>query len=278
MLMKKVVLTVAALSAMGLARAAMLPVTGTNTVGFVSVTAPASSNTIVTVPFEACLGGGAAGVLSDLVATNGLTSDASSEAAADQLVVLTTNGTSLVYYYYWLKTNEGWKEITSEQIMPDGSKATLTPPAATNFPVARGLGFWVKRVAGASSGLYLKGQVSSQKQSTQISPGLNLVGVGSVEAFTLNGSGIDWSGAAGTNGISSGTDKILVCNGDGSFTAYYYYVKREGASSYYDQFTNKWVESTSTGPALPTRTIQAGQGFWYHRRGAGSFAFHPDGQ
>lgn len=277
--MKKVVLMVTALSAMGLARAAMLPVTGTNTVGYVSVAAPAGANSIVTVPFEACLGAGAAGMLADLVATNGLTAHASDAASADQLVVLTTNGTSQVYYYYyWLKTGDGWQEITTEQIMPDGSKATLTPPEATNFPVARGLGFWIKRVAGATSSLYVKGQVSSEKQSTLIQSGLNLVGIASVEAITLNGSGIDWSGANGANGISSTTDKILVCNGDGTFTTYYYYVKRAGASSYYDQFTNKWVESTSTGPVLPSRTIPAGQGFWYHRRGAGSFEFHPDGQ
>ena len=276
--MKKVVLMVTALSAMGLARAAMLPVTGTNTVGYVSVAAPAGASSIITVPFEACLGDGSAGMLADLVATNGLTAHASDAASADQLVVLTTNGTSLVYYYYWLKTGDGWQEITTEQIMPDGSKATLTPPEATNFPVARGLGFWIKRVAGATSSLYVKGQVSSEKQSTLIQSGLNLVGIASVEAITLNGSGIDWSGANGANGISSTTDKILVCNGDGTFTTYYYYVKRAGASSYYDQFTNKWVESTSTGPALPSRTIPAGQGFWYHRRGAGSFEFHPDGQ
>lgn len=276
--MNKVVLTLAALFAVGLAQAAMLPVTGTNAVGFVAVTAPAGANSIVTVPFEACLGAGEAGMLADLVATNGLTAHASDAASADQLVVLTTNGVDLVYYYYWHKTNEGWKEITSEQIMPDGSKATLTPPAATNFPVARGLGFWIKRVAGSGSVLYVKGQVSSAKQATAVSPGLNLVGVGRAEAFTLNGSGIDWTGAAGTNGISSTTDRILVCNGDGTFTAYYYFVKRQGSASYYDQFDNKWVESTSTGPALSSRMIPAGQGFWYHRRGAGSFTFRPDGQ
>lgn len=276
--MKKVVLMVAALSAMGVARAAMVSVEGTNTVGFVKMTVPAGSNTIVTVPFEACLGTGSAGMLADMVATNGLTSDAANAASADQLVVLTTNGASLVYYYYWLKTGDGWTEITTEQIMPDGGTATLTPPAATNFPVARGLGFWIKRVAGSGSDLYLKGQVSSAKQSTLVNPGLNLVGYGSVETFSLNGSGIDWTGASGTNGISATTDRILVCNGDGTFTAYYYFVKREGSSSYYDQFANKWVESTSTGPALATNSIPAGQGFWYHRRSSGSFTFRPDGQ
>ena len=274
--MKKVILMVTALSALGLARAAMLPVTGTNTVGFVSLPAPASANSIVTVPFEACLGSGAAGMLADLVATNGLTANASA-ASADQLVVLTTNGTGLVYYYYWLNS-DGWNKIISEQIMPDGSKATLTPPEATDLPVARGLGFWIKRVAGATSSMYVKGQVSSKNQSTVIEAGLNLVGIASLEDITLNGSGIDWSGANGANGISSTTDKILVCNGDGTFTTYFYYVKRDGASSKYDQFTNKWVESTSTGPVLPSRTISAGQGFWYYRRGAGSFEFHPDGQ
>ena len=274
--MKKVVMMVAALSAAGLVQAAIQPIAGTNTVGFVSVSAPVSANSIVTVPFEACLGSGASGMLSDLVATNGLTANAS-PADADQRVVLTTNGASLVYYYYWLDGAAGWSEITTEQIMPNGGKATLTPPPATNFPVARGLGFWIKRVAGSGSSLYLKGQVAAGKQSTDIRPGLNLVGLADVESFTLNGSGIDWSGASGANGISSVTDKILVCNGDGTFTTYYYFVKRAGSSSDYDVFDHKWVESTSTGPVLPNRTISAGQGFWYNRRGAGSFTFRPDG-
>lgn len=105
--MKKVVLMVAALSAMGLARAAMLPVTGTNTVGYVSVAAPAGANSIITVPFEACLGAGGAGMLADLVATNGLTAHASDAASADQLVVLTTNGTSSVYYLLLAEVGPG---------------------------------------------------------------------------------------------------------------------------------------------------------------------------
>jgi hypothetical protein len=161
--------------------------------------------------------------------------------------------------------------------MPNGASSAVTPPPATNFPVARGLGFWVKRVAGASSSLYLKGQVSSEKQATQVSPGLNLIGVGDVASFTLNGSGIDWSGAFGTNGISTATDRIMVDTGNGIFKTFYYYVKRTGASTDYDQFDNKWVESTPTGPALPSFSISAGRGFWYNRKGAGPFTFRPNG-
>ena len=276
--MKHAVFVVAVLAAVGLARADIQPITGFNAVGFAAVNAPGGANTIITVPFEQCFGQGWSGALNDLVATNGLTSHASDPAQADQLVVLTTNETGLVYYYYYCRTGQGWIAITTEQIMPDGSTQTLSPPAANDFFVARGLGFWIKRVASAGSTVYVKGQVATAKQATDIQPGLNLVGYSALAPFTLNGSGIDWTGANGANGISSETDKILVCNGDGSFSTYYYFIKRAGSSSYYDQFTNQWVESTSTGPALPSRTLSAGQGFWYHRRGAGSFEFHPDGQ
>ncbi len=274
--MKKLLMITAALAVAGSIRAGIQPLEGSNVVGFAEVTAQGGKNTIITVPFESCLGNGSAGMLSDLVATCGLTAHASDPAQADQLVVLTTNGATQVYYYYYNDAEDGWTPITSAMLMPDGSSQALTPPAATNFPVARGLGFWVKRMASTASSLYVKGQVSSAKQATPISAGLNLIGYGAVEPFALNG--VDWTGAYGTGGISSTTDRILVGNGDGTYTTYYYYIKKDGGSSYYDQFTNKWVKSTSTGPALPSSTIPAGQGFWYHRRGTGGFTFRPDGQ
>jgi len=273
--MKKFLLTTVALAVAGWGCAEIQPLEGTNVVGFAAITAPGGVNTIITVPFEACLESGAAGMLSDLVATNGLTSHATSEGDADQLVVLTTNGATQVYYYYWNKTGFGWTEITSAMLMPDGSSQAVTPPAATNFPVARGLGFWIKRKTSGVSTVYVKGQVSSEKQATTISEGLNLIGYGGLESVALNA--IDWTGAYGINGISATTDRILVGNGDGTYTTYFYYVKKAGSSSYYDQFTNLWVKSTSSGPALPSSSLPVGQGFWYHRRGTGDFTFRPDG-
>jgi len=274
--MKKLLMITAALAAAGFAHADMPSVEGSNVVGFAAVTAPGGKNTIITVPFEACMSSGTAGMLNDLVATSGLTSHSSDPALADQLVVLTTNGAAQVYYYYYNDTEDGWTAITSAMLMPDGSSQALTPPAATNFPIARGLGFWVKRVASVDSTLYVKGQVSEGKQATPISAGLNLIGYGAVEPFSLNS--VDWTGAYGFGGISATTDRILVGNGDGTYSTYFYYVKKDGGSSYYDQFTNKWVKSTSTGPVLPSTQIPAGQGFWYHRRGTGGFTFRPEGQ
>ena len=273
--MKRISLVmIVAFAAVGWVQAAMQDLTGTNTVGFVSVVSPANANTIITVPFEACFPSGATGNLADLVATNGLTANANA-ALADQLVVLTTYGPDLVYYYYYHQPGAGWTGIETQQIMPDGTtKRTLTPPAATDFQIARGLGFWLKRVAGATSSVYLQGQVSSAKQATAISPGLNLIGCAALSSFTLNASGIDWTGAHGSNGISSVTDKILVNNGDGTLSTYFYYVKAGGNA----ELMNKWVESTPTGPVLPNKTILAGQGFWYYRRGPGSFTLYPNGQ
>lgn len=269
--MKKILMLTMALAAAGWLRAEIPPVDGGNVVGFAEITAPGAVNTIITVPFEACMSAGSPGVLADLVATNGLTA-AGSAAAADQLVVLTTSGGAQVYYYYWLQTAVGWTRITTTQLMPDGSEQAITPPEASAFSISRGLGFWIKRVASANPTLYVKGQVSGAKQATEISPGLNLVGYGTVQAFTLN-AGIDWNGVSGANGICSTTDRILVGNGDGTYTTYYYYVKLGSL------ITGKWVLSTPTGPVVPEETpIPAGRGFWYHRRGQGSFTFCPNGK
>lgn len=275
--MKKALMLTAVLAVAGWALADIQPISGTNVVGFAAVSVPGAANTIITVPFDACMGAGTPGVLSDLVSTNGLTASADA-ATADQLVVLTTNEVGLIYYYYWLQNAAGWTKITTTKLMPDGSSQAVTPPDANLFPLTRGLGFWIKRYAATPTTVYVKGQVWAAKQSTLISEGLNLVGYGAMQEFTLNNSGIDWSGANGANGIGATTDRILVGNGNGTYTTYYYYVK-PGATGYYATFTNKWVKSTATGPELPgATTIPAGQGFWYLRRGTGSFTFHPDGQ
>ncbi|HPB12170.1 MAG TPA: hypothetical protein PLT74_12970, partial [Kiritimatiellia bacterium] len=165
-----------------------------------------------------------------------------------------------------------WTAITTEQIMPDGSKKTLTPPAASAFDVARGQGFWIKRAAGSGSTVYVQGQVSETKQATAIGEGLNLISYAALESFDLNA--INWTGAAGASGISASTDRILVSKGDGSYyTTYHYYT---GGSK--TEFNGKWVSTTGT-IALPAANIPAGQGFWYLRRsGNGAFTFKPDGE
>lgn len=270
--MKKGWMTFAVVAAAGLVHAAMDPVEGTNVVGFVEIPAAAAKNTIVAVPFEACMQAGVASKLSDLVATYGLTAHASDPAQADQLVVLTTFGGDTVYYYYYNQTGVGWTPIDTEQLMPNGTKRILTPPAANTFDIARGQGFWIKRVAGTGSSVYVKGQVSAAKQSTTIGEGLNLISYAGLTAFDLND--LDWAGAGGANGISATTDRILVSKGDGTYyTTYHYYT---GGSK--TQFNGKWVTTTG-GIALPAADIPAGQGFWYYRRsGNGTFTFKPDGE
>jgi len=273
--MKRISLMLAALAVAGLVRADIPPITGENTVGFATVVAPGEANTIITVPFEACLGGGASGMLSDLVAVNGLTAHASDPALADQLVVLVEDSGSLYYYYYWLKEGDGWTAITTEKLMPDGSSQSVNPPDADSFAIARGLGFWIKRSAASANPVYLKGQVATAKQSTTIREGLNLIGYGTVTAYSLNDSGIDWSGAYGGTGNTSTSDKIIVVNADGSFTEYFYFVKPIGWPAAYDAINNKWIKSDYT---AATGNLPAGRGFWYQRRGTGSFSFKPDGE
>ena len=271
--MKKNLMIAAAMAVAGWVQADMVTISGSNIVGFAEVTAPGNANIIVTVPFEACLGNGSAGMLADLVVTNGLTSHASTAESADQLIVLTTNGTDKVYYYYWLKAGDGWTGLKSV-LVTNGATVVITPTAAANFPVARGLGFWIKRVASGNSTLYVKGQVSSSKQATEIKTGLNLVGYGAVQSFTLNDSGISWTGAYGGTGNTATSDKIIVVNPDGSMTEYFYFTD-PGWGGGYAALNNKWITKSYT---LAADTIPAGRGFWFFRRGTGSFTFKPDGE
>ncbi len=281
--MKKTCLFMAALLTAGATLAAgIVPIVGENIVGFVDVAAPASGNTIITVPFEACLENGDPGFLSDLVSTYGLTAHASDPASADQLVVLVDDEGTLKYYYYWNKTVDGWTGIETSMLQPDGStpdpELPLIPPEASAFEISRGLGFWVKRVAG-SGDLVLQGQVPTVDQVTTIRTGLNLVGIGKVEAFTLNDSGIVWTngltGAYGGTGNTATSDRILVVNPAGGFTEYFYFVKPDGASEDYDAIDRKWIKKNYQ---VATEEIPAGRGFWYHRRGATGFVFKPDGE
>lgn len=252
-------------------RAQMAPIDGTNSVGFAAINAVAGASTIIAVPFEACLDGGA-GMLADLVATNGLTSHASDPALADQLVVL-TNGVTMVYCYYYFQTGTGWQPVTTSLILPGGAIQELDPPSADAFPVSRGHGFWIKRVAGEQNTVYVKGQVPEGLQSTPIAEGLNLVGVGSGEEVTLNGSGINWTGAYGGTGNTLSSDKIIVCNSNGTFSRYYFY---NPAVPEFPALAGKWVTS---GGAVANVTINPGQGFWYLRQsGQSGFSFQPDAE
>lgn len=271
--MKKILMITAVMAVTGWVQAAMPSLDGTNVVGFTAVNAPASANTIITVPFEACLGSGA-GMLADLVATNGLTAHASAAESADQLIVLTTNGADQVYYYYWLKTGDGWTGLKSAKVI-DGETVEITPTVATAFPVARGLGFWIKRVASGNGTLYVKGQVSSAKQATPIGKGLNLIGYGTVAAsFDVN-TDIDWTGAVSGGLALTAGDRIAVRNGAGGYN-YYHFFKMETPPPQYAEFNNKWVKSTSTGFVLPA-AVPAGEGFWYDCKTVGGFTFRPDG-
>ena len=271
--MKKLSLTLVALFLANFIQAEIAPITGANTVGFVPLTVPAAANTIITVPFEACLGEGLSGVLADLVATNGLT-HSTDAAEADQLVVLTTNNADLVYYYYYNKTGDGWTPINTVKVVDGVEVEAVTPSAADEFALSRGLGFWLKRVAGSEGTLYLKGQVADADQVTPIKPGLNLIGYSALAEFTLNSK--NWEGAYGSpDGDTSKSDRIIVANANGSFSTYYYFVKPDNpAWDAYASLDGKWI---TAGFALASTPITAGRGFWYRRAVAQSaFNFEPD--
>jgi serine/threonine protein kinase len=250
------------------------PIDSSNEVGFSVVAATAGDDQIITVPYVACLDSNNPVSLEDLVSTNGLVAHASDPALADQVIVMTESGGNLYYYYYWLKAGDGWTAITTEVKHPDGSTSSVTPPAASAFDIARGLGFWLKRVASSSSDIYVKGEISSSNPSTSIAEGLNLIGYGTAAALELNSASISWTGAYGGTGNTATSDKIIIINSDGTMQNYYYFTCPAGWSAAYQALDGKWIDESYV---EATATVSAGQGFWYLRRGTGSFNFQPDG-
>lgn len=280
--MKKFFILTAALATAGLVQA-IDPINGNN-VAFVEVSVPGTDATpktqILSVPFEKCLNSGTAVKLADLVSTFNLVDKADADkASADQLVVLTTTMINSVetpiYYYYYLKTITGGKEWTAiKTTLLDGTQKTeITPPAATDFDIARGKGFWLKRPASASAtSLFLKGQIASSSVSVTIKSGLNLISLGSLTSISLNSSSIGWGTGSGNNvrnpgnGIT-GMDKLLVVKTDGSgdFDEYVFDAADGG----------KWLDQSGD----PTSaTVVPGQGLWYLRRGDDNLTFTPVAQ
>ncbi|MDA3926680.1 MAG: hypothetical protein PF904_18495 [Kiritimatiellae bacterium] len=270
--MKKILILTLALFVVGIANAAIQPLEGTNVVGFSAVVADLGDNQIITVPYVACLNSDNAIFLADLVSTNGLKADASDPALADQLIVMTYNSglDKLVYYYYWLNNGAGWTAIETT-LVEDGSTTVITPPAASAFEVARGLGFWLKRANGSTADVYVKGELSDANPSTGIVDGLNLVGYGS--AGSMNLTNVIWTGADGGNGLTTTSDKIIVVEDDGSLSYYYYFTNPDWPGAYID-LDGMWITEAYE---VADVTIPAGQGFWYLRRNGGNFNFEPDG-
>lgn len=268
--MKKVLISTFVLAFAGALHAEMASIDGLNTVGFSTVPDTGYDNTILTVPYVACLAADDAISLADLVSTNGLVAHASNPGDADQLIVMVDDG-GLKYYYYWLKAGDGWTPITTTVKHPNGSESAVTPPAADALSVARGKGFWLKRVSTSSSEVFVKGEVSTSNPSTAIADGLNLIGYGSAAAMSLNS--VNWSGADGGDGLTQNSDRITVVEDDGTLSNYYYFTNPgTGGWEAYPADSN-WVDSNY---AVVNISIPAGQGFWYLRRDGGTFNFEPD--
>lgn len=261
--MKKLLILTAVIAAAVAVRATTV-IQGENGVGFIEVTIPeGASQKILSVPFEACLGG--VGMLSDVISTNGMKSSASNPADADQIVVLTTNASGPVYYYYWHKTGTGWE--TNHTVKLGGGPTNVIPVVASNYPVARGLGFWLKRPSGATgTTLYMKGQIPTNSAAVDL-PGNNtftLIGYGALEPVDINTNAVIWTSRY--DGGVLGQDQVRIVTNVAT------------ASAPLEEYTfwgdpdNLWLTTAGTTNAV---IINPGDGFWYLRRGAGSATFKP---
>jgi hypothetical protein len=270
--MKKLLMLTAVLAAAVAVRAEVTPIDGENGVGFVDVSVPTAAGAIkvASIPFEACLGSGVSGVLSDLVSTNGMKSHGSDPGQADQLVVLTTNAAGqAVYYYYWHKTGFGWETNNTIRLGSGGpgTEQVERPEAASAFQMARGLGFWLKRASGASGDkLYVKGQIATNSVPVMLVGGTNftLIGLGALTETNLNQVAASTWANRYYGGVGN-MDKLLVVtnNANGSYIQYIY------LSS-----AGKWVDVDRV-DGEPQVAIQPGEGFWYLRRATSDLEFKP---
>jgi hypothetical protein len=264
--MKKLLILTAVIAAAVAVRAEVTPIDGENGVGFIQVTIPeGASQKILSVPFEACLGGGA-GMLSDVISTNGMTSSVNNPADADQIVVLTTNAVGLpVYFYYWHKTGTGWE--TNHTVRLGGAETNVIPVVASNYPVARGLGFWLKRPASqAATTLYMKGQIPTNSAAVDL-PGNNtftLIGYGALEPVDINTNAVIWTSRY--DGGVLGQDQVRIVTNVATASA------PLEEYTFWGDLDNLWLTTAGTTNAV---IINPGDGFWYLRRGAGSATFKP---
>lgn len=261
--MKKLLILTAVIAAVIAVRATTV-IQGENGVGFIEVTIPAdTSQKILSVPFEACLVGGA-GMLSDVISTNGMKSSVDNPADADQIVVLTTNASGPVYYYYWHKTGTGWE--TNHTVKLGGGPTNVIPVVASNYPVARGLGFWLKRPASqAATTLYMKGQIPTSSVPVTVMGGTNftLIGLGALDPVDINTNAVTWTDRY--DGGVWGQDQVRIVTNLVTATAplaeYTFWLPDD-----------LWLTTAGTTNAV---TINPGDGFWYLRRGGADATFTP---
>jgi hypothetical protein len=264
--MKRSLILMAAVTAAGLALADP-PVINGNSVGLVEVTVPTTGSKILSVPFEKPLGSAEQpGVLSELIATNGLKGDATAAADADQIVVLTQanvgGNMTNVYYYYWYQTDVGWTPHQTK-VLGGPVELSITPPAANTFELARGKGFWLVRPTGASgTKLYVTGQIPETSAEVDLigNNTFTLIGFGALNDRDINDAGVTWTGRY--DGGALGQDQLRLVSNAGVMSTYTYW----GAPD------NLWLTPAGT---TNTVTIKPGEGFWYLRRGTSDTTFTP---
>ena len=264
--MNRILILMAVATAAGLALADS-PVIEGNGVGLVEVTVPTTGSKILSVPFEKPLGTpGQAGVLSELIATNDLKGAAANAADADQIVVLTQTNVSEVltdvYFYYWYQTNVGWTPHQTKVLGGD-VQATITPPDADEFALARGKGFWLVRPTGASgTKLYVTGQIPESSVAVDLigNNTFTLIGFGALDDRDINDDEVTWTGRY--DGGALGQDQLRIVSDAGVMSTYTFW----GAPD------NLWLTPAGTTNLV---TIKPGEGFWYLRRDASATTFTP---
>lgn len=260
--MKKSLLILSLIAA-GTVVQAQLGIQGDNVVGFTD-TALSATHTALAVPFVSCTN--TTIPITELVATDNLTGNATA-ASADQLIVFDSAATN--YYYYYLNGSKVWTAMNTIKAGVPGSVVVETAPAPETLTLSKGFSFWLKKQA-ATTNVFLQGQVDASAQSTTIGAGFNLVGSSYPASLNLNATTMTWSSITGI-----GLDEVFVAGADGVYSKLVWKTdawKKAYVTTNWNEVLQDFVATTtwSNAPAIPE-----GAGFWYNRKGSGTFNFNP---
>ena len=237
-----------------------------NTVGILRVAdAVASTNTVIAVPWQA---------FGDKIAIGSLVY-LGNRSDGDQLMAYAANGT---YYSWTLKVEGSTKTWTPDKTVKTGSEEAVEAPAASEFPISRGQGVFLKRI-NVKEPIYLVGRAPASGETVAATKTTLAASSESKPAWTLVAApstmDLDLNGDSSPFGSANASDTIMLVSAGGvAMKIPYTYSSKDGK---WGRLVSKTVEETRangktvkytyTERSTEGCTIPAGTGFWYLNKG-----------